>query len=462
MQREDKMRIELPLKVKQIIERLQAAGYEAYAVGGCVRDTLLNLSPKDWDITTSATPFQVKDLFERTIDTGIQHGTVTVMLGKEGYEVTTYRVDGEYEDNRHPKQVMFTNRLVDDLCRRDFTINAMAYNPSDGLIDMFLGYQDLNDKVVRCVGSANERFEEDALRILRAIRFSAQLNFSIEEDTLLAVKEKSKNLMNISAERIREELNKLLLSEHPEKLLVAHEAGITRAVLPEFDFMLDTDQENHHHIYTVGMHCLEALRFFTKKYPVINDRDKSKFSKKLQLILRWTLLLHDVGKPKTKTIGDDNEGHYYGHAAVGATITKEILKRLKFDNETIELVYRLIFYHDYRYQLNASHMRKAMSVIGTDTMELLFLVQLADVMAQNPEYQKEKLDNLDKAQNLYYQIINQEDCVSLRTLAVNGSDLIQSGLKPGKEIGERLNELLNIVIEHPEYNTKEQLLRMLS
>lgn len=455
------MRIELPLKVKLIIEKLQLAGYEAYAVGGCVRDSLLNRSPKDWDITTSANPYQVKELFDRTIDTGIQHGTVTVMFGKEGFEVTTYRVDGEYEDNRHPKQVTFTNQLLEDLRRRDFTINAMAYSSRDGLIDAFSGLLDLEEKIVRCVGSARERFDEDALRILRAIRFSAQLNFSIEADTFAAIKEKAGKLQNISAERIREELNKLLLSDYPRRLIIAFDSGITKVVLPEFDQMILTEQENHHHIYSVGIHCLEALSYFVDQYPLEVDNRDEIFTKKEQLVIRWTLLLHDVGKPKTKTIGKDGEGHFYGHAALGASMAKEILKRLRFDNETIDLVYKLIYYHDYRYQADATHMRKAMNKIGAENMELLFTVQMADVMAQNPSYQKEKLEKLELAKKLYDQIIDQKDCVSLKTLAVNGKDLIQAGFRPGKEIGVTLNALLNLVLEHPEYNTKEQLLSRL-
>lgn len=455
------MRIELPFKVKLIIEKLQSAGYEAYAVGGCVRDSLLKRSPKDWDITTSANPYQVKVLFDRTIDTGIQHGTVTVMIGKEGFEVTTYRVDGEYEDNRHPKQVTFTNQLVEDLRRRDFTINAMAYNPSDGLIDAFSGLNDLDEKVVRCVGSARERFDEDALRILRAIRFSAQLDFAIEENTLMAIKEKAMNLSNISAERIRDELNKLLLSNYPKRLMMAYDTGITKVVLPEFDQMMVTEQENHHHIYSVGIHSLEALSYFAEHYPLAADYQDELYSRKEQLVIRWTLLLHDVGKPKTKIIGKDGEGHFYGHGALGASMAKGILKRLRFDNETIDLVYKLIYYHDYRYQPDAVHMRKAMNQIGAENMELLFVVQLADVMAQNPVYLQKKLENLELARKLFQQIIQQKDCVSLKTLAVNGRDLIQAGFRPGKEIGEKLNSLLNLVLEHPEYNTKEQLLRML-
>lgn len=451
------MKIELPSKVNQIIKKLQSAGYEAYAVGGCIRDSILKRSPEDWDITTSATPYQVKELFERIIDTGIQHGTVTVLLGKEGFEVTTYRVDGEYEDNRHPKQVEFTNQLLEDLKRRDFTINAMAYNEIDGLVDAFNGLSDLKEKKVRCVGSARERFDEDALRILRAIRFSAQLDFSIEEDTILAVKEKAENLKNISAERIREELNKLLLSDHPKKLLVVHATKISDVILPELNEMLSCEQENHHHIYTVGMHSLEALSFFSKKNPFSSE----KYSKKQQLILRWAILLHDVAKPSTKVIGKDKEGHFYGHEAKGAVMAKQILQRLKFDNETINYVYKLINYHDYRYNLTMHDMRKAMNIIGADLMEMLFEVQLADIMAQNPEFRPSKIENLSEAQKLYRKVIENGECVNLKMLAVNGQDLIQAGYQPGKAIGDKLNVLLEKVLENPDLNTKDSLLKLL-
>lgn len=448
----------LPIKVNQIIQRLQTAGYEAYAVGGCVRDSILERSPDDWDITTSATPFQVKELFDRTIDTGIQHGTVTIMFGKEGFEVTTYRVDGEYEDNRHPKQVEFTNQLVEDLRRRDFTINAMAYNETEGLVDVFGGMEDIKAKRIRCVGSPEERFDEDALRILRAIRFSAQLDFTIEEETLNAVQTRAVNLKNISAERIRVELSKLLLSNHVEKLLVAQKAGITRVVLPEFDEMLRCEQQNHHHIYNVGVHCLKAIEFFSEQNQV---GEKSLFTKKEQLMLRWALLLHDVGKPSCKTIGKDMEGHFYGHEAKSASMAREILKRFKFDNETVDTVYKLVYYHDYRYELSKKSVRKAMNLIGTELMPLLFEIQVADVMAQNPQYQEDKLTILNQAKQLLKEIVDDKECVTLKMLAVNGQDLIEAGYESGKQIGEKLNYLLKIVLEHPEYNTKDQLLKML-
>lgn len=253
------MILEIPKNAETILHILEKAGYEAYVVGGCVRDSILGRSPDDWDITTSAKPEQVKALFHRTVDTGLQHGTVTVLMEKEGYEVTTYRVDGEYEDGRHPKEVTFTASLEEDLKRRDFTINAMAYNPSSGLVDLFGGLEDIERKIIRCVGDPLERFTEDALRIMRAVRFSAQLGFTIEEETRKALKVLAPNLKHVSAERIQVELVKLLMSPHPDSLRVAYEAGITAEFLPEFDACMTTSQNTPHHCYTVGEHILHSL-----------------------------------------------------------------------------------------------------------------------------------------------------------------------------------------------------------
>ena len=254
------MKIELPKKVLFIINNLQLAGYDAFAVGGCVRDSILARKPQDWDITTSAKPEAIKEIFRRTVDTGIEHGTVTVMIGKDSYEVTTYRIDGAYEDSRHPKEVRFTNCLEEDLRRRDFTINAMAYNDDVRLVDVFGGMQDLNHHLIRCVGDPRERFSEDALRILRAVRFSAQLDFPIEPDTAKAVKELAPNLKNISAERIKTELVKLLTSPHPERIQDACELGITKVVLPEWDAMVGVKQNTIHHKYDVAEHTLYTLK----------------------------------------------------------------------------------------------------------------------------------------------------------------------------------------------------------
>lgn len=437
------MRIELPEKAKFIIETITKAGFEAYVVGGCVRDSILGRKPEDWDITTSAKPHQVKALFPRTIDTGIQHGTVTVMLDKEGFEVTTYRIDGKYEDSRHPKEVTFTPNLTEDLRRRDFTINAMAYNEETGLIDIFGGIQDIEKKVIRCVGDAKERFTEDALRIMRAIRFSAQLGYTIEEKTSEAIRQLAPNLKNISAERIQVELVKLLVSPHPDYLRTAYEMGVTNVILPEFDRMMETPQNHPHHKYNVGEHTLHALD------AVPDDR-----------ILRLTMLLHDVGKPDTLSVDGKGITHFYGHPAVGEELAKQILRRLKFDNDTIHTVTRLVRYHDYGNGVDPDMriVRRGIQKVGEDIFPLLIPVRHADVCAQSDYKKEEKLELLNKWERLYQEIVAKNQCVSLKTMAITGSDLIALGMSPGKEIGSMLNGLLQMVIENPECNTKEFLL----
>lgn len=438
----DNVNIQLPDNVKRVIMTLQEHGYEAYAVGGCVRDSILGRIPEDWDITTSATPEETKALFDKTFDTGIEHGTITVLLDHEGFEVTTYRVDGEYEDSRHPKEVTFTRNLREDLLRRDFTINAMAYNDKDGLVDIFGGMQDLESGVIRCVGNAVERFSEDALRILRGVRFAAQLGFVIDEKTKEGMRLLAHTLRNISAERIQVELVKMLVSDRPELLGTAYELGITREFLPEFDELMVTEQETVHHMYNVGEHTLHALK---------NIRaDK---------VLRLTMLMHDMGKPAYKTIDADGVAHFKQHAVESEVIAKRILRRLKFDNETLHRVTKLVLYHDYRMDATAVKVRRAMSKIGEELFPYYMEVRRADVLAQSMYRREEKIRNLDEIELLYRKIIEEEQCVSLKTLAVTGKDLIKAGMKPGKEIGDKLGEMLGIVIEDPGKNTKEELLK---
>lgn len=435
------MKIQLPEKVKVIIQTLEAAGYEAYAVGGCVRDSVLGRIPADWDITTSALPEQVKELFHRTIDTGIEHGTVTVMMDKEGFEVTTYRIDGEYRDHRHPEQVNFTGELKEDLRRRDFTINAMAYNDRCGMVDAFGGIEDLKHGVIRCVGVAGERFEEDALRILRAVRFAAQLGFEIEKETADAARALAGNLKDISAERIQTELVKLLVSPHPEMLRTAYELGITRVVLPEFDVMMETPQHHPHHMYSVGEHTLKALEF--------TDPEK---------VLRLSVLFHDFGKPQTRTTVDGVD-HFHGHANVSAQETVRIMRRLKFDNATMDQVKRIVLYHDARPQPDERHIRRLLHRAGEDIFPGLFQVMGADILAQS-EYRKiEKLVNLERVHQVYDEILKRKDCISLKNLQVTGKDLIAAGMEPGKKIGEILNQMLEDVLETPEHNEREYLLK---
>jgi len=438
------MRIALPEKVKYIIDTITQAGYEAYIVGGCVRDAILGRIPEDWDITTSAKPEQIKELFRRTIDTGIQHGTVTVMLEKEGFEVTTYRVDGKYEDSRHPKEVTFTPNLEEDLKRRDFTINAMAYNEQAGLIDIFGGMEDIERKMIRCVGNAEERFGEDALRIMRAVRFSAQLGYAIEDKTREAIKKLAPTLKNISAERIQVELVKLLVSPHPDYLREAYETGITAVVLPEFDVCMNTAQNHPHHQYTVGEHILHSL---LKIEP--------------QKHLRLAMLFHDIGKPRTISCDEKGIHHFHNHPVVGETMTREILKRLRFDNDTIYKVTKLVLFHDYGNSVEPDmrKVRRAVHKIGEDIFPYLFPVKYADIHAQSEYKRQDKIRILEQWQQLYEEIEKENQCVSLKTMAVTGSDLIAAGMKPGKEVGDLLNILLDMVLENPENNTKDFLMQ---
>lgn len=434
--------IQIPEKASHIISVLTEAGFEAYVVGGCVRDAILGRDAADWDITTNALPSQVKALFPRTLDTGLQHGTVTVMQGKEGFEVTTYRIDGEYLDGRHPDRVTFTPSLLEDLKRRDFTVNAMAYNEKEGLVDAFGGLEDLKRRRIRCVGDPRERFTEDALRILRAVRFSAQLDFTIEEKTRAALSEFAPRLLKVSAERIQTELVKLLTSSHPEVFRVVWETGISAVILPEFDACMDTPQNNPHHCWSVGEHTLRALPFV--------EPDK---------VLRLAVLLHDIGKPPVRTTDERGVDHFYGHAQKGAEMAGSILRRLKFDNDTRKRVARLVQVHD-DLQIAAAQrsVRRAVYRIGADLFPDYLKVRRADIMAQNPDVRQEKLNELARIEEMYQKILEAQQCLSLKDLAVTGRDLIEAGMQPGPELGRTLNQLLELVIEHPEYNTKESLL----
>ena len=426
------MNIQVPEKVNTIIETLLQHGFEAYAVGGCVRDSLLNREADDWDITTSASPYEVKELFRRTIDTGIQHGTVTVMLDKDGFEVTTYRIDGEYEDGRHPKEVLFTKNLEEDLKRRDFTINAMAYNEQTGMVDIFGGVKDLENKIICCVGVAGDRFDEDALRIMRAFRFSAQLGFSIEENTRAAAAERAQNLRKISAERVRVELTKLLLSAHPDRLLWMQKNGVTKIVLPEFDAMLTRKLREHNYEYNIGEYTVRVIE---------QVGTEGTWNKKELQMLRFAALLHAVAKSEVQVTDDQGEQRFSKYREIGAKKAKEVMRRLKFDNETTDMVARLVASHD-------------------DMMELLFELQRAQIAAGNPDTAEAKLSVLAEIKKLHKEVVANGDCVSLKQLAVNGKDIIELGVMPGKQLGEMLEQLLQKVLDNPTLNQKEILLSL--
>lgn len=444
MQRKD-MQIKLPEDVKLIIDILEAAGYEAYAVGGCVRDSLLGREPNDWDITTNAKPTQTKELFYRTIDTGIQHGTVSVLIHGCTYEVTTYRIDGEYEDSRHPKQVEFTTNLLEDLKRRDFTVNAMAYNDKTGIVDAFGGIDDLNNGIIRCVGNPEERFDEDALRIMRAVRFAAQLGYSIEENTLKAISKFAPRLKNISAERINVELTKLIISDNPGFIRIAIDTGITDIILPEISSLMNMEQNNPHHCYNVGEHIIRSVE---------NIRSDK--------VLRYAMLFHDIGKGSTKTTDEDGVDHFHGHSDVSAEMAGQICNRLRFDNDTKNKVLKLIKYHDIAIITDEKHVRRAINRIGKDLFPMLLEVKKADYMAQSLYKREEKEHEASRLHEIYRIITDRQDCISVSDLAINGRTLIEAGIESGPEIGRILEGLLDKVLDDPGLNTKEKLMELIS
>ena len=432
------MLVNMPRNVEYIIDTLIESGSEAFIVGGCVRDIILNKEPKDWDITTKARPEEVIRLFDKVILTGLKHGTVTVVLDRENYEVTTYRTDGEYEDNRHPKEVEFVDSLKEDLARRDFTINAMAYNYKVGLIDYFEGAKDLKNKIIKTVGEPEKRFNEDSLRMLRAVRFSAQLDFNISENVLCSIKKLKNNIKNISRERIRDEFNKILLY-NPRKIDILRECELLEFIIPEFKGTYNFNQNNPYHIHDLYSHTLLSIE-----------------SIEPSLYLRLTMALHDLGKVISKSIDKKGISHYYGHGKESVRLSKEILKSLKYDNNSIEKILTLIQYHDCTLKSKLS-VKRMLNKIGEELLRDLIKVQRADILAQNPDYRWEKLENLAEVEEKLNLIIAQKECFNIKDLKINGGDLISLGFVKGKEIGETLQKLLEIVIEYPELNNQQDL-----
>lgn len=436
-----KIKINIPEDVHIIINTLNLAGHEAYIVGGCVRDTLMGREPKDWDINTSAKPEEVKKLFPKTYDTGLQHGTVSVRMGKETYEITTYRIDGGYSDFRRPDQVTFTSNLKEDLLRRDFTINAMAYHPKQGIIDYYGGQEDLQSETIRCVGTPSERFHEDALRMLRALRFSAQLDFRIEKATGNAIRMMCGLLQHVSWERIHDEVNKILLSEHPERIEQVYEYGLMQYIIPEWDACVRTEQNHHYHIYNVAEHSVEALKNID-----------------CERVLRWTMLLHDIGKPEARTTDENGRDHFAGHGEIGVKMADRILRRLKFDNHSREKILRLVKYHDVDLPQEAVALRYLLAELGKEYFPDLVRVQRADILAQNPEYAAAGLAKIQRAVQLYEEIIHDGDCVELSSMAINGRDLQQIGYPAGRVIRVVLGHLLEAVLDDPAVNRYDLLM----
>lgn len=396
------LKISLPKEVKHIIDILTQNGYEAYAVGGCVRDSILGRVPGDWDITTSALPQQVKALFRRTIDTGIQHGTVTIMLGKNGYEVTTYRIDGKYEDSRHPESVEFTPNLEEDLKRRDFTINAMAYNDENGIVDIFGGMDDIRNRIIRCVGNAHDRFTEDALRILRAVRFSAQLGFEIDKATKDAARELAPTLVKISRERIHTELNKLLLSDNPDYFSVVYELGVMKVIISELEGVNSGD--------------IDRLKVLIKRTkPCLPER--------------YAALLSVIGKDKTRAV----------------------LKGLKLDNATISMAVKLVEYLGITPALTEPQMRHYINEVGKE--DALRVIEFNLAFASEDEYK-----GYADMRNICVTVLERGDCTSLKELRITGKLLMNSGFEAGKQLGGLLEELLLEVLDNPALNDTKYLL----
>lgn len=431
--------IQLPDEVKNIISELEQNGHEAYVVGGCVRDCILGKAPKDWDITTSAKPEEIKSIFNKTIDTGIQHGTVTVIVNRTGFELTTYRVDGEYSDGRHPENVVFTPDLKEDLRRRDFTINAMAYNDRNGLIDEFCGQEDLEKCIIRCVGDPDRRFEEDALRMMRAVRFSARLNFDIDTETVRAIKKLAPTLNRISMERIRDEFMGIITSPNPSKIHELYELGLTDVFFQEWNRMENTEQNTIHHIYNVAQHTIKVMENI--------EADP---------ILRLAACLHDVGKPDC--IKTDEEGdHFKGHPAVSADMSVSIMRRLKFDNDTIKKVKKLVLYHDIRPNNSEKEVRRTISKTGTDIYPELFMLKRADIAGQSDYRRQEKLQLIADFEKNRNSIMNKNQALCIKDLSISGKDIIDLGVKMGPDVGKMLERLLNYVLDKPEDNDRDIL-----
>ena len=439
-----KFKINIPEDANELIHTLQNNGHSAYIVGGCVRDSILGRTPHDYDICTSATPSEMLEIFKdkKIIETGLQHGTVTVVVNGEPYEITTYRIDGIYSDNRRPDTVTFTDKLVEDLRRRDFTINAMAYNDEEGLIDPFNGMEDIKYKKISCVGCAEDRFQEDALRILRAIRFAAQLEFAIMPGTDWEIHKQYKNLENISIERINSEFCKIASSDDFCVELLLYK-DVFSLFIPELKDMFDFPQNNPWHIWDVFGHTIHAVEYC--------DSD--------DLTVRLAVFFHDFGKPHSYQDGEDGIRHFKGHGKVSADMTDSIMKRLRFDNETRNNVVELVYYHDATFEVGKKYVKRWLNKIGEKQFRRLLQVKKADNKAQNLELSSDRIKELSEIEALIDEVLQEDECFSLKDLAVNGKDLIGVGYKAGKELGNTLNKLLQLVIDGDCPNEKEKLLQ---
>lgn len=435
--------LKLKKSVNFLLSELISAGHSAYCVGGAVRDLLLGKTPYDFDVTTSATPDEVKSIFTKTIDTGIKHGTVTVLVDGEAIEVTTFRADGDYLDFRKPESVTLVKDVSEDLSRRDFTINALCYNHDEGLIDLFGGVNDLNNKIIRAIGDAEKRFREDALRILRAVRFSAQLGFEIEQETKNAIKKCAPLVKNLSVERIISEIDKIIMSDSPEHLKMLYDLGVLQHIMPEMCECFRQEQNIKWHLYDVGMHSVNVIKNCPKK-----------------LYLRYSALMHDWGKPYCLGKNDEGEDTFRNHATVSVELACKFLFDYKFSNDAKDKILRLIKFHDLEIIPEKKYVKRAINKVGDDLFLELCSLKRADCLSQNLDLCAPRLDYIKELERIYKEIKENNEGISLKELKVNGDDIKALGFG-GKKIGEILAFLLDHIIENPEENEKEILIDLI-
>lgn len=436
------MKYSIPAGAKKILTRLNQNGYEAYLVGGCVRDLLRGTSPHDWDICTSALPEEVEDSFagSRIIETGLKHGTVTIMQDGEGYEVTTYRVDGEYSDGRRPDSVQFVSSLTDDLARRDFTMNAIAMDVNGVIQDPFGGHTDILSGTVRCVGNSAQRFQEDGLRVLRALRFASAFGFRIVDETSRAIHACRSMLEHVAAERINTELCKLLLGCSAGDILINY-VDVLSVFWTELMPMVGFEQYNPWHCYDVWGHTVRAVE-----------------SAPADTVLRLTMLLHDIGKPDCFILDENGVGHFYGHPAKSAELADKMLLRLKFDNSTRKQVVDLVFHHDAELTPRSKIIRRWLNRIGEDRFFQLLEVKRADNMAQRQDMVQARLLELEKIKNKAEEVLAEQQCFMLKDLAIGGRDVVACGIAPGPDVGAALNRIMDKVIDGELLNDRQTLL----
>lgn len=438
------IKIELPDYVEEVLNKLMDSGYEAYVVGGAIRDSILGKEPHDYDIATNARPQQIMEVFNdgyEVVPTGLQHGTVTVVINHIPIEITTYRCDGKYSDGRHPDDVSFVDTIKEDLSRRDFTINAMAYNHKDGLVDPFNGLEDMKHGLIRCVGNPAARFGEDALRIMRAIRFACQLNYNIAPYTSIQIHNMCDNLKNISIERICNEFCTIARTDIFSQVLDIY-TDVFLVFIPEIKDMIGLEQNNPWHIYDVYGHT----------YNAVENCDSN------SLITKLAVFFHDIGKPYCYQDEEDSIRHFKGHPKVSAEMTDKIMRRMKFSNEVRGKVVELVSYHDAEIKPGCKYIKRWLNKIGEEQFRRLLDVQRADALAQNLELSQYKIDNIEIIKEELEKVIAEQQCFSLKDLAINGKYLIDNGFKEGKIIGEILNKLLKEVIDGKIENDKDILL----